>query len=282
MNTDILNIFNNYAAKQKYADAGFIDKISKIIIDYYQLNKYVKNIYTVTNKCKINNQYSYVDNYIFFNLNKLHDSVAKYQFNDNYYLFYNLSVLTIIFHEFTHVHQEQIKNEDSNSLLSTILLLADPLTYLKTVDNDMSLTDKIYFRYNWKKYRSYYCRHYMQSPEERMAIISSFVNILEIINLLPYEESAIDGYKRYVDYELDSILKWKYAINCQKTNSPTIDYLKKMPNKINKDILKDGFKLPDNLTYDERLFIGLSLTDTEFINLCSNDKAKIKKLDIMY
>lgn len=284
MDLEILRILNHYNIIGKFADRKFVMEICHIISENAHLNDYINHIEVVDDKHGMYNHYRCYNRNLYFNLSKTDAKLyGRVLYNEQSYYFYNLAILTIIFHELTHVYQEYLKNNDDKLLLKGILLLADPDMFLAKGDRN-NLGDKIKLSYKYKRYNLYYRMKYLNAPEERMAIITSYVAIQKIIDLMNLltdsKVDAVMGFNAYIDYGMDTILKNGYKLTSSGTNSPTIDYLRKMPHNSNRDILNQ-YKSFNNLntSLDERLFTGLYLTNNEYINLCSSDKVKIKKID---
>lgn len=279
MDFEILKMLNHYNNEHRLVDEKFIIELCQLLKASKHLEDYIKKIDVVSEPKGYNNHYCYTTNHLYFNLAKTDAEVIKRAFYDDFYYFYNLDSISLVIHELTHVYQEYLKEHDDDLLLQGILLLACPASYLTNVSHG-NLKDRMLLSYKWKRCHAYYNRHYLNAPEERMAIITSYVDMAKITGQLDDSIPAIHQYNEYLDYALDTILKNGYKLGSDGTNSPTVDYIRKMPYNCNRDIAsKYQLIKHDDSTYDTRLLTGLSLSNEEYFDLVKTDNAKIKKIN---
>lgn len=258
---DVTALLNKYAKDKELADEKFILDVCQMTMDEMNLQEYVNEIYYTNAKNAKDTSYNIITSELIFNLYKAHDKLVIKRLNDNYFWYYNLTILSAIYHEMEHVNIEKII--DSNieiDSLRLLLALNDPVEFLikNKYSNNLKFKTKIFELYQKLNNKT--------SPNERIANIVSFKKTKEIINKLPLNNPAILTYSKLINYLEEYTILYGYKLINSQTNSPTINYLNKIPFTDNKTILKNNkeeFSI-NNLPFDKRLLYGLFLTKEEY------------------
>ena len=261
MISDILNILKDYHDKKKYADTTFVMKICSIIINYYQINRYIDNIFIVDDINGPDSLYSFTYNVVIINLKKSYYKDYHYTLKDEYYGMYNLMVLRTILHELEHALQEKVKDTNKNTIERKLLILGDPTSYIKEPNN---LLSKISFNIKRYKHAIYYNTHYYLAPYERFAIIKSCCGIKTISqNDFIHNSDYYNATDYFNNCELNHILSYGYYLVDEITTSPSLMYLYRLTKK-NHDIIMNDKSFKDHqVPAEDRLLYGLSLTKNE-------------------
>ena len=260
MNNEIYNILKKYNDNKEFVNDKFVLDICNMIIKEEKLDAYVDGIYTTNSKHGYDTEYQILNSSLYFNLFKAHDLMAKKRLQDTYYWYYNLTILTAIFHELEHVNIEKIINEEENDVvLRAILTLNDPLyiySNLKHININLKL----------KLYELFQKINKTKVPSERIANLVSFDKTKDILSMMTLEIDAVKAYNDLIDYLHQYVLIYGYKLINNYTNSPTIDYLGSIPFANNSIILNKTRALfeDDELSLDKRLLCGLYLTKNEY------------------
>jgi len=275
---NILDILETYHNKKKYADADFMLKITNLIVNYYNLDEYINNYLIISDNIGPNSRYSYLYKSLEYNLAKIDNPINYKRLKNNYYGFYNLQALKNIFHELEHVHQEQIKDNDYDSLVGKILILGDANTFIDNIYIDTTYLQEIIIKLKRLKYQIYYDHNYRNVPAERMAIIYSCLDMMHITDEKFIKNSDYYGLFQYInECDLKDILLSDYKLKRNITNSPTLAYLKGLTIKNRMFVKKDCSLHNLDIPFEERIIYGLELTKEEFNNTQEIEKKIIKK-----
>jgi len=262
MESEIIDLFLDYCSKKKLIDSCFINKIFLIITKYIDTNGYLKNV-IVNNKDKKNGSYyNPIDNVISFNLELHHIEYFKKMLDfDDYVYWYNLFVLRTIFHEFTHVKQEEHLYGFQFDIEQKLIVLND----LRTMISLDGFKNRVKHFYKSHKYHQYYIKHHDLSPNERMANIEASKRINSICDQLEIENEGITAFCVFEKYELCNEIRSGYHLVDSLTNSPSIDFIKNIHDEARDKITYIDKTLFDmSLPFDQRLYYGLSLTASEY------------------
>jgi len=204
----LLSLIYDYSINKKILDIKSIEKIIILLIDTKKIHEHILRINIINENNKklasyynytkhieinslcINNMLTNIDNSIIIT-----DEVEK--------IFYkNLLILQIILHELEHANQEKIiLNKEVQDIEQLILIFSEQ------VDNNIKI------------------KLYEICPEERLAEIKSFKDILDIINPIKkqyYELSEIIKIE-----ELQRLLRGYHYNNSNFVDSPLISYFSK-------------------------------------------------------
>lgn len=253
----VIDYVLNVSYKRRLLSIDDIDSLISYFEDIYRSSGFVRNV-SFDNKTPF--VAAYIEKYRVLIINYLRiikkilllKDRCKFKNDTDLYIFLNLSIVQYIMHEFEHVNQFMLIENNDNTLYSSFL-------------NDFSvIPDK-----ERKKY-------YELCPEERMAEILSYNKIFETITVDDvFHEDVIDAV--YVE-KLYRLLRGYNYYN-EKFHYPTVDYL---------DLL--GYNLDvsylDKLTdFNERLFYGIHESDELLLSLKSefyskNDKSFVNRIKL--
>jgi hypothetical protein len=262
MESEIMALFLDYCNKKKFIDTYFINQVFLIITKYIDTNGYLKNV-IVNNKDKRNGSfYNTIDQVISFNLKLEHDKFFMKKLDyDDYVYWYNLFVLRTIFHEFKHVKQEEHKFEYKFDIEQKLIVLNDLRTKL-SLD---TLKDRIKSFIVSYKYHHYYMKHHDLSPSERMANIHASKRINAFCDQLEIENEGIRTFRIFEEFEMLNEIRSGYHLVNSLTNSPSIDFIKGIHDKVKDQVINIDKMLSDmSLSFDKRLYYGLYLTSDEY------------------
>ena len=281
---ELTKLLKEYYDNKRYADKDFVYKANNIIVSYYKLNDYVKDIeFAKTNNSnELGNQYLSLYKVIWINMYKLHNEKHYRLYGDDYYGLFNLFVLKTIFHEISHANDEYIKDNEPTSLEGKLLILDDPFTYINVPDKERD--NLIKYLINKHKYNivlKYYNRNYFQAPHERMAITRSCIDMMNIIKVdFIVETQYYEMFKSFLENRINSVL-YNYHLIDECTNNPSLEYLWGLFKNNHEIILKDKIFYNYNLDAEDRLFYGLSLSKNEYENIDNIKNNLIKKKSII-
>lgn len=285
METELLKLVYDYSAKGKLVDQKYIEKLIDIVVSSKLLNNYV---------CKfelLNDEQTFFENgmslasyspfsktiSIYINgVNQMLEHHDRYQvlFNSIEQIFYkNLLISQIILHELEHVNQRRIIDNEK-SLESEILRLSsakmDFDMGIKLIESGYSIEQVMIYILSKKTMRNEnYRQNYLIAPEERLAEIKSYQEILGLLshikeyvpNLIQFEQTnKLENLLRGFDYNSGFLI------------SPTISYLQQNGNAqslnrfnwYDKDYFSCLEKAKANYSLDDRLKYGLMIDDKEF------------------
>ena len=190
---------------------------------------------------------------------------------DKYLYFDNLLKLRMVLHELEHVNQEKIL-EDRKEDTEYELVKLNNYHYIYPSfmkKSDAGIIDTIKGTIKLYKYGRYYYKNHDIAPVERLANIKSYNETYNIFKGLDKEKlgRAYDEFRYFSYQELDYFLKCGYKLNGDKTNSPSVDYLsgiKDLKYIVNEYDFDEASK---NLSFEERVLYGLSLSKEEYDNI---------------
>lgn len=253
MHEKLINIIYYYTFNYKLPDAEFIDKIVNIIINNDDLESYVNNIsydynYTAS--------YSFVSKILKFNINNIikytRNSLKFYcdaydlkeikLFEEYVYICYEF-VYTIL-HEFEHIKQIKfLENNKDNSFVSN--LIQNNIDTL-SINPDLYMKDHDLF------------------PIERMAIINSNLEVMDILKLDSDVFFILNNIyvNRYNSFTIQHYVNGSYPLLEYVTVTNTNLYYKELLINSNntKKILK---KSKSDISFKDRLLLGLPITQKE-------------------
>lgn len=242
---DILKIIYDKSKTNKILDLKDIEKILDQLIIEKQLNEYIsnmkvqqirsKNLASYSNETKVITIYSNIIDLMIKNIDKQiipSDNLLKN-------LYKNLSILQVIMHEVEHANQEKLI-DTTNNLESFILRLSE-------------LVPENSILYEYK-------------PEERLAEIKSYKEILTLISLLNNKSKQINDLM-----EIDSLQKLLrgYHYENQIITTPLITYFEKgkKPELLTPLVITNNEKKVISVyNLEDRLKYGFPITTEEYIS----------------
>ena len=287
MEKEIALLIYNYVTNNKKIDNNFINETIQIIIKYFDLKDYIKEILPLDNK-KTYAMYNRANKTIYINYNKLKDYIGittllnlkNYKFT-NYYEF--ILFIQLLLHEAIHANQykyaETYKKFFIHQQIEKQSNPEDIILYSEFNAFDSLIQDIEQKRINIiKGYITAYTLHkkyrklYDYSPSERMASVDSTKIAAEIATLLDDESTAklmtIENYEfRLAGY--NTINQNQYI------TEPTKFYL----NNINSNQQwAEITKTSSELTKEERIRLGLKVPPEYLYQLSNKSKKLILEL----
>ena len=281
MYEELLDLYDNYVSNHKYADNIFVNQVFIIVNRYHPIGKYLKEVY-VTNK---DNEYKCIDKIININLQQIYKAVSKLSdvLEDDFVYLYNLVVLETIFHELEHVYQEEVKDKGENNLETFLLVLSDSLVVFPLDIDYRNLVNRIKLKLKSRRINKYYHKNHDMAPYERMAEIRAYGNTINLIGEYSTYNLGIVAYCELVNHMLGATFKNGYKIIGDKTNSPSLDYIRGMKGSNNKEFVDFHVFHDMNICLQDRLLYGLELTKDEYHDLLrieEEQKANSTKIKI--
>lgn len=263
---NISEIVDDYNRKNKLVDKSFVDSICINYVNTHNLNKYLRDVYVTNRSLKYGHGvYNSFDKTLTIQLKDELPIELQSKLGDEATPYYNLFVLRLLFHELEHVRQEKLMYEDDSSLESLLIKLNNYL-FLKSEFNDNNIIDRIKDRIELISYFKYYRKYQYYAPIERMADIKAYQDLKETMDDSQIEiaSKVHTEFNRDNDLDLNATIKSGYRLIGNKTNSPSLDYLKNI--RFLKDILDERriIEKSKDLDLKERLYLGLSISKDEF------------------
>lgn len=285
MEIKLLRLIYDYSIKGKLVDKNYIEKFVEFVVNSKSLNKYVCGLQILPEKKgRIKNGMSLASYRPFSKticvytngINEMLKRKERYKvlFNDVEQIFYkNLIISQIILHELEHANQRKIIDNEKGlepEILKLSAVYIDFNIRIKLIEAGYSIEEiKIYFLSKNAKKIENYKKNYLIAPEERLAQIKSYQEILDLLshikeyvpNLIEFEQTnKIENLLRGFDYDLCYI------------SSPTISYLHQNGNSqalkrfdwYDENYLKCLEKSKDTYSLVDRLKYGLMIDENEF------------------
>ncbi len=277
---DICRICYDAAVKKSLNYLEFINAIVDLVVQEEGLNDYIKkvDIFEIVKKnnpkLKVFAEYCGNKKTITVNENLIKKrSVNRVNLYDFRYeeklLFFHLNTVRILLHEIEHAKQRRIWFiEDSNYNIESEIIKTIYRRRINdyVVHNDLNVsrTKKCIKRFFSKMEYNIYQEFYNFSPNERLAQIRAYDQIIKIVHLLEFEELEL-----YYTYEGYCEALKSYDI----TISPTLLYLE----------CNGSYSKAEELYYKSlemeliaRLLYGLGINDDEYYSLCY-DRDELKR-----
>lgn len=216
MNNNILGRLYIYNESNKIIDEHFAFSSIEELINEYQLDNQINNIFIINNG---DSYYSYYDKVIAINLknekellNSLLHVLKKKIDKKSYISLVNLLILESIYHEIEHAKQYKIVDSNINNMEAKLLNLSFNHYIDENVDEDK--VNKYLFDLE-KEYNNqldyYYC-----SPDERFAYIKS-INMIYKYSKVVQNNRVVIGYLNY--HRLEHIVE-EYDVKRNKIICP--------------------------------------------------------------
>lgn len=216
MNNNILGRLYIYNESNKIIDEHFAFSSIEELINEYQLDNQINNIFIINNG---DSYYSYYDKVIAINLknekellNSLLHVLKKKMDNKSYISLVNLLLLESIYHEIEHAKQYKIVDSNINNIEARLLNLSFNHYIDENVDEDK--VNKYLFDLE-KEYNNqldyYYC-----SPDERFAYIKSINMIYKYSKVVQKNRVVID----YLNYHRLEHIVEEYDVKRNKIICP--------------------------------------------------------------
>ena len=258
MELKLLRIIYDYTKQRKIIDRKFLDKFIEIVVNYKSLDDYVKFVtFSEEIQSKDSGTILASYNHLLKRIRVNYYSIVEYLENfENKYCYFsdfenlflkNLEIVQLILHELEHANQF---NKCENSSTYESMLLRESL-----------------FCSNNNLYKS----AYNYAPEERLANIISY---REIINILNYIKELVPNLLNFENYKLLDYAINDYQIIDSNIIPPTIYYF--FIGNMNESLRRLGLinsdgtikqNIENEFDYEKRLTYGLSISNYEFHSL---------------
>ncbi len=258
MEFELLKIIYDYTKQRKIIDRKFLDKFIEIVVNYKNLDDYVK-VVTFSEVMQLSDNGAVLASYnhLLKRIKVNYFSIVEYleSFENKYCYFSdfenlflkNLEIVQLFLHELEHANQFNICDNSS--------------TY-----ESMILRESLYCSSD-KLYKA----AYNYAPEERFANIVSY---REIINILNFIKELVPNLLNFENYKLLDYAIADYQIIDSNIMAPTIYYflVGNMSNSLKKLGLLNANgtikqKVESEFNYEKRLTYGLPIDYYEFDSL---------------
>ena len=272
MEGEIKSLFLDYCKQKRFIDSYFINQVFIIISNYLHIDEYLKNIFVKNGSSFNDSFYNSMEKVIFFDLKNEHDKYHRNKLDyDNYVYWYNLHVLRTIFHELEHIKQEVYKYSYNFDIKQKLVVLND----IKPNTTANTLKERIENYLRGYKYYRYYQKNHDLSPIERMANIKASKYINSFMDQLENNNEGITKFRLCDQYDILNKVRYGYHLVSSLTNSPSIDFIISIHEKVKDKHVNLNSLLPDmSLSFDDRLYYGLELTEEEYAMIDDDDYIK--------
>ena len=285
MNNDLIDLIDSYNKKGRIGDSSFVNCAAINLAKEYDLHNYLKDVKVFNKHTKFSETcYNPYRKELTVNLKEIKKVEPRIMLGkENYVHFYNLSLLYNLFHEFEHIKQEKNMDKRDKNLEDEILLLNNYIYMNPNFFNDFRspLGVRIKGTYDLMKYNMFYKHNHDKAPIERLANINAHKEVSKVIDNIECEKykPAILEFKLFGKELFLRQAKAGYKMKLTKsmTNSPSLDYLKRI--KCVKDVLDEERILEEgqNLSFDQRLALGLPISRDEYRSLYDSTPYVLKK-----
>lgn len=271
---EIYNILKPYLDQKEYVDENYARKVLDIVKENENLQEYV--IDYDFNKIKDKRFHAGYDEdtkIIHMDLDKIHVKDDYLRHPDTHYFMYNFDVSKCIFHELAHAELHKLyyeAYEKHDYVLLSLFYLSDADIYVRS-----KLLNKIIINIK----NRYYNANWAINPLERIADIKSELKVRELLDKTNEEDDIVGYTKELSDIVISNTYLKGYRLINNETNSPSIEYLERVPFSNNRKKLQNDLTLfnPD-IPYEDRLLYGLFLTKDEYNNLNKEHDQAMHKL----
>lgn len=252
----LLKIIYDKSKKNKILDEYDIFNILVILLDEKTyLNDYLEDLYfDISSDNTLASYHAYTKRITIYSntIDSMIEKIEKdvkldYKLSKN--LYKNLTILQIILHELEHANQIRILNKEKN-VESYLLCYSTIIDYNKCVDADLL---------------------YNLNPEERLADIKSYDEVINIYNLLEYNDQEL---LKLLEKDYNNKLLKAFNFKNNNISSPTIKFFK-LADKLyildyfdwyddNQELMYQNSKKLYDL--DERLLYGFPVKKEEYLN----------------
>lgn len=280
LKNELYKIVYEYSIEEKIADKAFIERALDLCINAFNVSDYVLNrkIGDYNENKYIKTGYSINDRTIYFNLESIkNDGINEImqdkenKVNSSIFLDYfkiNLNFLNAIIHEIMHSYQYKKCLENDNDLETEILKISLERNLEAIKKEKITMQKNWYYMQLDKQYNT--VEPYREAcPSERMADIKAFEFERDIsklvvpskkLNIVEYNELKLlnikmNGYQECAPTTfvtlVNEILKDNVGLPCKSTDMFEIE---EMYRKLSQE---------HNLSLDERIWLGLPITEEE-------------------
>lgn len=267
----IFEIVYNYSLNKKFIGNKAIEEICNIITYNIDFSKVLKRI-CIYNKIFTFDYayYDYDEKLININIEKIiTNSIEDFKgllSSESLYLFINLYILKVLFHELNHALQIKYINKKNNDV-ETILLLYSYFTL------NIFLTINSNFKQNTLLYK----KTYNYNPAERLAEIDALSCIIKFIDK---QQCVNINIKKLFQVQLINTQLLKYKSIFKNIQVPSYLFLSKIGfervwNSF--DFMSDGYENQLKLamkyySLEDRLKLGLPISNDEYFSMIKNRK----------
>lgn len=268
---EIADIVDEYNRQKRYPDNAFVNRICISYINANKLNKYLKDVRTDDISLKNGgSNYNPFTKVLAVDLTGGRIPLLQIVLRDKYLYFENLQKLRMVLHELNHVVEERTLENNDGSIEFELVKLNNynyfyPM-YMK--EDNPTIIDTLKGRIKLFRYGMYYNRNHDLAPIERIADIRSYNMTYEILKKI--DTKKIDrAYTEFVYYackNMNDTLERGYKMMGDKSNSPSIDFLKGL-----KDLryIVDEYDFDEEskkLSFEDKVLYGMKLNKEEFYN----------------
>lgn len=297
MEFKLLRLLWDYSAARKIVDSDYIDKLIDIVVNHKKINKYVTKLNILTDRDSITNSGISLASYNPFSktlevysdgINEMLNYEDKYRvlFNDIEQIFYNNLLITqIILHELEHANQRRIIDTETGLEAEILKLSTTQMEIsagIKLLESGYSIEDvrRYILEINLKN-RQNYEENYEFAPEERLAQIQSYKEIIETLselkeyvpNLLEFEKTNwLENMLRGYEYKDGVIMPPTIYYLIQKGSNSSLQQFDWFDTNYAKclNLTKEKYSLHDRMKF------GLIIDETEY-NHCYQTLQMSKK-----
>ncbi len=275
MEEKIVKLIYDRIKKHKLVDEDFLSNLVEIMVCSRGLNPYVRELEFLPYHCGEIAYYNVKNNLLAISCSYINKHFpygwASFNANEKEY-YHHIYAVSTIAHEMEHAEQKR-----------KMLLQPNDITAKITADVDMwredieSIYSKIFLvSATWKKnwLQRKYDRYWNFDPSERLANIYSEVITIDTIEGLN-QMFEMNTLIEKANQRLCDMLLFGY----ERKNSPTHYYYKKL-NIQNK--WKEIALLIPTLSLEDRLLLGLDITEEEYFNLLENEDEIVKNIQKKY
>ena len=267
----IFEIVYNYSLNKKFIDNKAIEEICNIITYNIDFSEVLKRI-CISNKIFTLDYayYDYDEKLININIKKIIiNSTEDFKgllSSESLYLFINLYILKVLFHELNHALQIKYINKKNNDV-ETILLLYSYFTL------NIFLT----INSNFKQNKLLYKKTYNYNPAERLAEIDALSCIIKFIDK---QQCVNINIKKLFQVQLINTQLLKYKSIFKNIQVPSYLFLSKIGFEHvwdSFDFMRDGYESQLKLatkyySLEDRLKLGLPISNDEYFSMIKKRK----------
>lgn len=292
MNEQILKLIYDYSNNGKLADKNFIEQIVKIVCEYENISKYIKNIEFKPINSQDNSSiagYNYKEKKIILFYEQLNKYLNTKKSSDVFIsssekIFYkNVEIVDSILHELEHAKQSKVMETESN-LESSILKITGVGKSRELFEaqlRKMGYGNALVNIFLEEKMKNYY-KYYNFAPHERLAEINAHSKMADII--YPIKNFIPNIYKLENIFIVRNKLKG-YTLD-NKLISPTVYYLRNQNEEVNLNKFSWYDKNEDKCLVlsknlyntEKRINLGLPIDSIEYSRLNRDYNKLVKSL----
>ena len=271
---ELAQLLQSYNKSERIADEEYVKRICSLVVHYKNMEKYLKNVVVVDNSSfKPDEEIKHTTFYlmsriILVNLDDDHSIEAEASMSEKDYLdWYNAGILDTALHELQHVDQERFRTIRPETLKAQLIELND----IDVKKPNKKFYTRLIKKPAIKKLHEYYDVNHDLAPVERMAELESIEESDRVIKACKDTSYGLQEFVRCQDCCKEEVLLKGYRLDGDITNSPSLEFLERMPYSKNGKIISNNPMFTDmSIPFEDRMLYGLHLTKNEY--------SKMKKL----